>query len=123
MTMIEQNHELGCGQRMQWCAWVHGPPQELAGGETAQTQPKSIPVIDQEFDSRSTAIAENIQGAGERVLLPLVATQRREGVYPFAEIDRSDRQQNPQLGTSCNIGLGTEERRTERFGLCPLRGR
>jgi hypothetical protein len=98
MALIEQDQELRCSHRMQWCAWIHRPPQQFAGGETAQAQPKSVSVIDQELQRGRRTVTENVQGTRKRVLLPLVTTQGREGVHPFAEIDGGDCQQNPQLG-------------------------
>jgi hypothetical protein len=86
MALIEQDHELGRRERRQRCV-SRRPPQKLAGGESAQAEPEPIAVLDQEFQCGRGTIAEDRQGAGERVLLPLVATKRREGVDLFAKVD------------------------------------
>ena len=111
MTLIEQDQELRGGHRRQWCAWIHRPPQQFAGGETAQAQPKSVSVIDQELQRGRRTVPKNVQGTRKRVLLPLVTTQCREGVHPFAEIDGGDGQQNPQLGHELQHGLTNRGRR------------
>ena len=120
MTLIEQDHELRRGQRRQEYAFRDRPPKQLAGGETPQTQPKPMAIIDQQFESRRGTIAEDVQGAGKRVLLPPVTAEGDEGVNTLAKIDRFDRQQNPQLRYQLEHRLRTQERDTERFGLAPL---
>ena len=94
MPLVEKNHQLRRGHWRQRCALCHRPPQEFAGGETAQAQPESITVIHQKFESRRRTIAEDVQGAGERILLPVVPAKRRQRVKALAEINRFDRQQN-----------------------------
>jgi hypothetical protein len=94
MTVIEQDHQLRRGEPRQRCVCSGGPPQELAGGEAAQTQPEPIPVIDQQFQGRGLAIPEHKQCARKRVLLPLVRAEGCERIQAFAEINGFDRQQN-----------------------------
>lgn len=67
-------------------------------------------VVDQEFQRRSRTIAEDVQGARKRILLPLVTTERRERVDSFPKIDRLDRQQNAHLWQNRHHALLAEKR-------------
>ena len=81
---------------MQRCV-RRGPPRKLAGGETAQAQPEPVAVVDEQFERGSIAIAKDKQRAGKRILLPLLTAECGQGVDPFAEINRIDGEEDPEL--------------------------
>lgn len=80
-------------------------------------------VVDQEFECGSLAIAEHKECAGKRVLLPLFPAERCQRVHSLTEIDRFDREQNPELRHQLQHQLRAQERTAECFDLGPLRSR
>ncbi len=75
-----------CSQRMQRCARRLRPPREATFREALETQPETLSIVDQKFEGGGAPVAKQKDGAGERVAVETVATQRGERINAFAEI-------------------------------------
>jgi len=67
-------------------------------GEAFGTEPKALPIVGQEFKCRARAVAEDVDGARQRVLGQGLATQRGEAINAFAAIDGLHGEKDATLG-------------------------
>ncbi len=88
MPVHQQHRELMGGQRVQRCSGGLRPPREMPAGETLEAQPETLPIVDEEFEGGASSVAKQKDGAGERVTVEPVPTQRGKGIDTFAEVDR-----------------------------------
>jgi len=75
--------------------------------EAFKAQPEALPVIDQQFESGAAPVAKQEDGAGERVIVKLVATESGEGINAFAEIHRLISEHDLKLWRELNHHLFT----------------
>ncbi len=71
---------------MQRCARRLRPPCQPPARETLETQPKTLSVVDQQFEGGRAAVAKQKDGAGEWVTVEAVEAQRGERINAFAKI-------------------------------------
>ena len=72
------------------CVRGAGPPGEAALRQSLQTQPKALAVVEQEFQGGARAVAEDVDGALQRVVAQALSAYSTEPINAFAEIDRFD---------------------------------
>ncbi len=98
-SVIKQDLELLRLDRMQSLVGCGGsrPPPEPALREPAQTKPKSLTIINEEFESRARGVAEDEQRAGHGVLAKLIPAKGGERINAFAEVDRLAGKQDLEL--------------------------
>src|SRR5512135_348116 len=74
------------------------PPRQAALGKSLVAEPESLAVIHEQLQRRRLAIAENKDGAGERVVLEGLLTEPRQAVDAASEIGRLDGDKDLHLG-------------------------
>jgi len=62
------------------------PVHELPGRESFLAEPKALAVVQQDFDRRALAVAENESTAGHGIFLELLSADGCQAVDPFAEV-------------------------------------
>ena len=80
------------------------PPLESALGKPLLTEPKSLTIINQDFQRLASAAGKHKQRALQRLSLELLPTEGRQPIDALAQSDRFDRQQNPHLRSDLNHG-------------------
>src|SRR5262245_4668054 len=98
IAIPEQDPQLAGGETSAGVC-VLRPPGEAALGQPLCAQPKSLPVVHQDFERRAGTIAEDEDRTTERLLQQRAATHGRQAIDAFAEIDGLRRQQDPRLRT------------------------
>src|SRR5919202_4662322 len=91
IAIPEQDQQLARGETGAGVCAL-GPPSEATLGETLRTEPEALPVIAQELECRTGAIAEDEERATERLLQEHAATHGGEPIDAFAKIDGLRRQ-------------------------------
>eukprot|EP01034_Spumella_vulgaris_P032837 gene32838-40535_t len=74
-----------------------GPEGEAPARQALLAKPKTIAVIDQNFDRPAPPVGENKQGTAEGIGRQLPPAQAGHGIDAGAKIDRFDRDQNPHV--------------------------
>ena len=69
ITIVEEDCELLCGERMEFLISGGGPPGDATLRETLQAEPVTGSVVDEQLDGGGGSIAEDKAGAGERILI------------------------------------------------------
>ncbi len=76
-----------CGERMQRRARRLRPPGEAPAREALEAQPEALSIVDQKFKCGRAPVAQQKDGAGERVTVEMIAAERGECVDAFTEIN------------------------------------
>lgn len=63
------------------------PPFETSFGEAFVTEPKTLSVVNQNFDARLGTVAEDEHCAGKRVLIELILADAHQSIDAFAKVD------------------------------------
>ena len=74
------------------CPTVVGrrPPREAALGKPLVAEPKSLAVVHEQLQRCRLAIAEDEDGAGERIVLEGLLAESGEAIDPTSKVDRLD---------------------------------
>ena len=75
-----------------------GPPTEPPFRQPLLAQPVALAIIHEHFEGGPPAVAEQEEAAAERIGLQHCFAYPGKAVYPFSEVDRIDRHQDPHLG-------------------------
>jgi len=70
---------------------------KTALGESLETEPESLAIVDEEFERRAGSIAKDKERTGERVLVEGAFAKRDERINALAEIDGMVSEQNLEL--------------------------
>ena len=105
------------GERVEWCACRAWPPRQMPFREALEAQPEALPIVDQQLDGGRAAVAEEKDGAGERVSVELVAAACGERINSLAEIHRFISEHDGELWRQLDHGLGTQKGGAERLEL------
>lgn len=85
-SVIKQDRQLLCLQRMERCAHRLGPPAKFALREAAEAKPKPVAIVNEQFERRAGAIAENEERAGKRIFIQPRLAKGGERINPLAEV-------------------------------------
>ena len=120
----QQHRELMGGERMEWCArGAWWPPCQMPFREAFETQPEALPIVDQQLDGGATAVAEEKDGARERVSVELGAAACGKRINALAEIDGIVGKHDGELWRQLDHGLGTQKGGAEGLELSWISGR
>ena len=64
-----------------------GPPSQFTFEESLHAQPKSLAIVNQEFDGGTLTVGENKPGAGHGLLLQFALTQSDNPIDAVPEVD------------------------------------
>jgi len=106
------------GEWVEWCACgAWWPPRQMPFRETLEAQPKALTIVDQQLDGGATAVAEEKDGAGERVSVELVAAACSKRINALAKIHGIVGKHDGELWRQLDHGLGTQKGGAERVEL------
>ena len=88
-AIIDEDKELLSGEWMQRSERVSrsGPPLETTRRKAFETQPITLPIIDQEFNRCPGSVPENEEGAGERIFFKVRFTESHQRIDALSKID------------------------------------
>src|SRR5713101_2565515 len=86
IAIPQQDQQLACGEPGAGLRALR-PPREPTLREALRTQPEALAIIEQNLEGGSRAVAEDIQGAAERIVTEHLAAHGREPIDALAKID------------------------------------
>lgn len=101
-AIVEKNRELLRLDGKEWQVRMIGPPAQATFGETTGDEPVTVAVVTEQFESRSAAVTEDKEGAGERILGELLLAEGGEPIDAITEIDGLAGDEDAQLRDELN---------------------